>query len=99
MEEHPEMPQEQVEEELGQKQPGDWPLKPTMSKSPKQSFYSTMPKISDTPLVSPVTSPRTPITPPAAPMPQADAAVPLTQEKEEAKQQKKWMGCGCCVVM
>ncbi|KAG5988308.1 hypothetical protein E4U54_004697 [Claviceps lovelessii] len=88
-----------------QAQPGgDWPLKASASKSPKQSSYSTMPKISDRPPTgptAPMTSPKTPLEAPA-PVPalatttQSHDAEPETQAEPKAEPEE---GCGCCAVM
>ncbi|KAG5980068.1 hypothetical protein E4U55_004430 [Claviceps digitariae] len=79
---------------------GDWPLKSVASKSPKQSSYSTMPKISDRPPtgpMAPMTSPKTPFQAPApATATESQDAEPTTET--EPKVEKK-EGCGCCAVM
>ncbi|KAK2591586.1 hypothetical protein QQS21_010714 [Conoideocrella luteorostrata] len=84
-----------AEEEENPQQVGDWPLKPGLTKSPKQSSYSTMPKISDKPLVSPVTSPKTPIPPPIS---QSQDIEPIVHAEQDGEKKKK-AGCGCCVIM
>lgn len=94
-----ELPKPQEKEPLPQEeedaqQAGEWPLKPGITKSPKQSSYSTMPKISDKPPVSPVASSKGPG--PMQPVSQPQTVEPMRQEEEEAE---KKAGCGCCVIM
>jgi hypothetical protein len=84
----PVSPQEEEHQHLG-----DWPLKPGMAKSPKQSSYSTMPKISDKPPASPMASPIAPGPPPPSQPPFPE---PMIHAEEEAE---KKAGCGCCVIM
>ncbi|KAH6669177.1 hypothetical protein F5X68DRAFT_51924 [Plectosphaerella plurivora] len=77
----------------------DWPLKPE-ARSPtlKQgTSYSTIPKISDKPTLSPLPSPRTPNTfaPPPQQPPPAQKPAPKAPEPEEEKK----AGCGCCIIM
>lgn len=72
---------------------GEWPLKSGVAKSPKQSSYSTMPKISDKLPTSPITSPKTAGPPPIS---QPQDFEPMAQAEEEAE---KKAGCGCCVIM
>ncbi|POR38218.1 Uncharacterized protein TPAR_01595 [Tolypocladium paradoxum] len=85
-------------EEENQPQPDEWPLKPGVAKSPtlRQGSYSTMPKISDKPPLSPMTSPRTPVTQQPTPAPQIQHKTPATPDRHE---DEKKGGCGCCVVM
>ncbi|KAK3366093.1 hypothetical protein B0T24DRAFT_413494 [Lasiosphaeria ovina] len=75
----------------------DWPLK-TESRSPnmpgRAGSYSTMPKITDLPAMSPLPSPRTPV---QQPPPQPTPAIRVPAPPEEPPQKKD--GCGCCVVM
>ncbi|GAB0137798.1 hypothetical protein EsDP_00006051 [Epichloe bromicola] len=96
----PQEPEPVAHEDEDAEQIGEWPLKPGSAKSPKQSSYSTMPKISDRPPVSPM-SPITPITSPKTPIPpltaQSQAAEPTTELGPEMEKQKA--GCGCCVMM
>lgn len=92
------------QDEEGQQQGDEWPLRADAVKSPTQrsGSYSTMPKISDKPQASPLPSPRTPATPHMPPQEQpapkpekpAPERVPEPPEEEEKKG-----GCGCCVVM
>ncbi|KAI1080715.1 hypothetical protein F5B20DRAFT_570188 [Whalleya microplaca] len=98
-------PPESEKPKDGEERQDEWPLRPN-EKSPTSpsrpgmtgaSSYSTMPKISDKPIVSPLTSPlsmqqQPPQTSEATEMPEQE------QEKEEPKK-KKEAGCGCCVVM
>ncbi|KAK0626757.1 hypothetical protein B0T14DRAFT_423758 [Immersiella caudata] len=70
---------------------GDWPLR-AESKPARSSSYSTMPRISDKPPMSPLPSPR----PPSQQQP--PASVIRVQDAPEDPPQKK-TGCGCCVVM
>lgn len=82
-----------TEEEQKDEQPG-WPLKGDSKNSAipgRSNSYSTMPKISDTP-VNTMPSPRTPghQSQPS----QATKAPEPTEEPEDKK-----AGCGCCIVM
>ncbi|KAG5945924.1 hypothetical protein E4U53_006662 [Claviceps sorghi] len=83
-----------------QAQTGDWPLKADATKSPKQSSYSTMPKISDRPNVgpmAPMTSPKPSCQAPApATTTQSHEAEPATQSEPKVETKD---GCGCCAVM
>ncbi|KAH9995869.1 hypothetical protein F4779DRAFT_195719 [Xylariaceae sp. FL0662B] len=84
----------------GGEQQDEWPLRPNDKKPPSPnrpgtSSYSTMPKIQDKPMVSPLTSPLSVQQPQQTP--QATEMPEQPQEKEEPK--KKEAGCGCCVVM
>lgn len=76
----------------------DWPLKDTekVPSSPtKSKSYSTMPKIQDKPLASPLPSPRSPIIQPAHRIStQQVVRVPDVPNEEEQKK-----GCGCCIIM
>ncbi|KAK5995952.1 hypothetical protein PT974_04371 [Cladobotryum mycophilum] len=91
-----------------QDQSDEWPLKTELSKSPttrQGSSYSTMPKISDKPPMSPIPSPRTPISPQTVNQ-QQPQPLPLPLQKEGVQQvpvlsdeEEKKGGCGCCVVM
>ncbi|KAG6029800.1 hypothetical protein E4U41_000278 [Claviceps citrina] len=87
-------------EDQDQAQAGDWPLKLGAAKSPKQSSYSTMPKISDRPPVgptSPMTSSKSPLQPPAASsISQTHGAEPATEAEPKVETKR---GCGCCIVM
>lgn len=78
------------------KESSDWPLKPE-SKSPtlpgRSSSYSTMPKISDKPAMSPMASPRNP-----GGIPDPAAVIKVPEPPEDPPQQQKG-GCGCCIVM
>lgn len=78
----------------------EWPLRagaksPNTGSRPGTSSYSTMPRIQDTPALSPLASPRTPQQPPiqAIPSPRVPTQV------EEPQEKPKKSGCGCCVVM
>lgn len=80
----------------------EWPLKPAVTTSPllrNGSMYSTMPKISDKPQVSPMTSPR-PMQSPQMGSPQIvqQSQMQPLQMQEDVAEEKKG-GCGCCVVM
>ncbi|KAM0327683.1 hypothetical protein ACHAQA_005978 [Verticillium albo-atrum] len=93
----------QEEEKQPQEHSDEWPLKPTESKSPtlKQgTSYSTIPKISEKPPVSPLPSPRTPGPMPQSPptAQQAPARVPAASAEDDDMAQKKG-GCGCCIIM
>jgi hypothetical protein len=103
--EPPELPKPQVEDKQD-----EWPLRadaksPTLSR-PGTSSYSTMPRIQDTPAMTPLASPRLPSAPPQ-PQPQQPiqvTRVPTAPEEPEPqqpseKEKKKEAGCGCCVVM
>lgn len=82
------------EEEDHDQQSSDWPLKPgAAAKSPKQSSYSTMPRITDKPPVGPMPSPRVPGPQHASGTHDLEALNPADDEAE------KKAGCGCCVVM
>lgn len=75
----------------------EWPLK-NEPKSPsalsgRTGSYSTMPKITEKPPMSPIPSPRTPSQPP---QPLTTTRVP---EPPEDPPEKKSGGCGCCIVM
>ncbi|KAH6652420.1 hypothetical protein BKA67DRAFT_661163 [Truncatella angustata] len=104
----PEMQKTQVQEKHD-----EWPLRaeaksPTPSR-PGTSSYSTMPKIQDTPMLSPLASPRLPISPQLSQQQQQQQHEQLTnitrvptvpeQPRISEKEQKKSSGCGCCVVM
>ncbi|CAM1502785.1 Fc.00g075610.m01.CDS01 [Cosmosporella sp. VM-42] len=88
-------------EEENQQQSDEWPLRVETTKSPRQGSYSTMPKISDKPLLSPLPSPRTPMTPHALEQEQTtsrpEPKAPERQPQEPAEDTKD--GCGCCIVM
>ncbi|KAL2268496.1 hypothetical protein VTJ83DRAFT_3342 [Remersonia thermophila] len=94
-EEQPE-PDAEKEQPKEEQQRGDWPLR-TETKSPTPNSagrsYSTMPKISDPPVNSPLPSPRTPANP-SRPSLQVVRAPEPPEEPE-----KKKGGCGCCIVM
>lgn len=80
---------------------GQWPLKlATTNKSPTlpQGSYSTMPKISDNPPVSPVTGARTPIPRYPTPAQQTKQAIEPAPEAQHDEEEKK-NGCRCCIVM
>ncbi|KAM7197321.1 hypothetical protein V8F20_006675 [Naviculisporaceae sp. PSN 640] len=75
----------------------DWPLK-NEPKSPsalagRTGSYSTMPKITEKPPMSPIPSPRTPSQPP---QPLTTTRLP---EPPEDPPEKKSGGCGCCIIM
>ncbi|KAI1122998.1 hypothetical protein F5Y10DRAFT_61961 [Nemania abortiva] len=77
----------------------EWPLKPearvpTPSR-PGTSSYSTMPKIQDTPAMSPLGSPR----PIQQMQTQTSAAVKASDPPEQPKEKSEEAGCGCCTVM
>lgn len=85
----------------------EWPLKvepPKNSTLRVGSSYSTMPKISDKPLMSPLPSPRTPMTPAAPQAPQQEQTISRAEAKAperippQAEDNNK-EGCGCCIVM
>ncbi|KAK4456872.1 hypothetical protein QBC42DRAFT_350941 [Cladorrhinum samala] len=92
----PERDAEKDEQEQ-QGEQGEWPLK-TEARSPtlpgRTNSYSTMPKISDKSVTSPVQSPRTPI---PQIQPPAPATVRLPEPPEDPPNKKE--GCGCCIVM
>ncbi|KAK1826791.1 hypothetical protein QBC39DRAFT_13401 [Podospora conica] len=86
------------EREEGQPQEGggDWPLRAELrgSQNPaRSSSYSTMPRISDKPPMSPLASGGTTSQPP----PRAASVVRAPEPPEEAPEKKA--GCGCCIVM
>lgn len=91
--------QEKPQEETEQPQ-DEWPLKPEARvptpNRPGTSSYSTMPKIQDTPTMSPLGSPR-PIQQPQVQTSTADK-IPDPPEQPEEKEEKGG-GCGCCTVM
>ncbi|KAI1171255.1 hypothetical protein F4777DRAFT_583077 [Nemania sp. FL0916] len=77
----------------------EWPLKPearvpTPSR-PGTSSYSTMPKIQDTPTMSPLGSPR----PMQQMQTQTNAAIKIPDPPEHPPEKTEKDGCGCCVVM
>ncbi|KAK2009239.1 hypothetical protein LZ32DRAFT_683878 [Colletotrichum eremochloae] len=94
-------------------QQDEWPLKGEAPKSPtspsiKQSnSYSTMPKISDKPVTSPIPSPRSPMSPMmSSQMPAETQSVTRVPDHSSAaatpaggEKKKKSGGCGCCIVM
>jgi len=91
----PESPQKNTAEKENDRSL-EWPLK-TEARSPtpaqgRTGSYSTIPKIQDKPMVSPLPSPR-------SPLPQTDgsAVQRVPDVPEEQEQQKK--SCGCCIVM
>ncbi|KAI0405172.1 hypothetical protein F4802DRAFT_606944 [Xylaria palmicola] len=77
----------------------EWPLKPdarvpTPSR-PGTSSYSTMPKIQDTPAMSPLGNSR-----PMQQLPtQPNAAVKASDPPEQLEDKTEQAGCGCCTVM
>ncbi|KAI1774413.1 hypothetical protein F4818DRAFT_82220 [Hypoxylon cercidicola] len=78
----------------------EWPLRggaksPNTGSRPGTSSYSTMPRIQDTPAMSPLASPRTPQQPQIQPVP--SPRVPTQVEQPQEKPNKS--GCGCCIVM
>ncbi len=87
-------------------QANQWPLRSeTKSPSIRQGAYSTMPKISDNPPLTPMTA-TGPKPPPSPQMlfqpqiePQSPAAQRVPQEKPDANNKKSGGGCGCCLVM
>ncbi|KAK0735424.1 hypothetical protein B0T21DRAFT_412052 [Apiosordaria backusii] len=87
------------EKEAQDEEQGDWPLRPEV-KSPtlggRANSYSTMPKISDKPTMSPLPSPRTP-GPQQQTHPQSSSTVKVPEPPEDPPQRKG--GCGCCIVM
>ncbi|KAL1838161.1 hypothetical protein VTJ49DRAFT_2987 [Mycothermus thermophilus] len=87
-------PDPEKEEPKEDQQRGDWPLR-SETKSPTLAgrSYSTMPKISDPPVGSPLPSPRTPANPS-----QPSLQVVRVPEPPEEPEKKKG-GCGCCIVM
>ncbi|KAJ8123082.1 hypothetical protein ONZ43_g880 [Nemania bipapillata] len=77
----------------------EWPLKPearvpTPSR-PGTSSYSTMPKIQDTPTMSPLGSPR----PIQQMQTQTSAVIKIPDPPEQPKEKTDEAGCGCCTVM
>ncbi|KAI8626260.1 hypothetical protein F5Y19DRAFT_225457 [Xylariaceae sp. FL1651] len=77
----------------------EWPLRPdarvpTPSR-PGTSSYSTMPKIQDTPAMSPLGSPR----PMQQLQSQTTAAIRVPDPPEQPEEKNEKAGCGCCVVM
>ncbi|KAI1114274.1 hypothetical protein F5Y14DRAFT_189079 [Nemania sp. NC0429] len=81
-------------------QQDEWPLKPEAARVPTPnrpgtSSYSTMPKIQDTPTMTPLGSPR--------PMQQlrtsTSAVVKIPDPPEQPGEKGEKDGCGCCVVM
>ncbi|KAM7201877.1 hypothetical protein V8F33_003153 [Rhypophila sp. PSN 637] len=95
--EHDPQAQEQDDTAENHEEQADWPLK-TEPRSPsalpgRVGSYSTMPKITEKPPMSPIPSPRTPS---QQPQPLTTTRVP---EPPEEPPQKKSGGCGCCLVM
>jgi hypothetical protein len=97
-------PAPQVEEEP--RLLDEWPLKTESIKSPGlrpgHGSYSTMPRIQDKPVVSPLPSPRTPVGQQHYPSPQQQHQPEIQQvtrlpEPPEEPVEKK--GCACCIVM
>jgi hypothetical protein len=81
----------------------EWPLKPearvpTPSR-PGTSSYSTMPKIQDTPAISPLGSPRSPAVQQLQPQIDAAVRIPEPPEEKQPEEKSKKSGCGCCIVM
>ncbi|KAI3325180.1 hypothetical protein HD806DRAFT_468397 [Xylariaceae sp. AK1471] len=81
----------------------EWPLKPdarvpTPSR-PGTSSYSTMPKIQDTPAISPLGSPRSPAMQQLQPQIDAAVRIPEPPEQEQPDEKSEKSGCGCCLVM
>ncbi|KAH8163081.1 hypothetical protein CIB48_g5171 [Xylaria polymorpha] len=77
----------------------EWPLKPdarvpTPSR-PGTSSYSTMPKIQDTPAMSPLSNSR----PMQQLQTQTSAAVKVPDPPEQPEENSEKDGCGCCIVM
>jgi hypothetical protein len=76
----------------------EWPLKPDARSATPNSHpgrtgsYSTIPKIQEKPLVSPLASPRGQLL-----QRQDSPTVPARMPEPPEEEQKK--GCGCCVVM
>ncbi|KAK3988356.1 hypothetical protein QBC44DRAFT_104515 [Cladorrhinum sp. PSN332] len=88
--------EKEAEHQQQEEQGGEWPLKaePRSPSMPgRVNSYSTMPKISDKPTMSPLPSPRTPQPPPIQPAP----TVRVPEPPEEPPSKKG--GCGCCIVM
>ncbi|KAI8959283.1 hypothetical protein F5Y11DRAFT_359375 [Daldinia sp. FL1419] len=106
-------PEVDKSKEAEEKQQDEWPLRPgakspNTGSRPGTSSYSTMPRISGAPAVSPLASPRSAQQPQqqSQPQPQPQTQTQTTQnprvpteveEPEEEKSNKS--GCGCCVVM
>ncbi|KAK3370099.1 hypothetical protein B0H63DRAFT_307376 [Podospora didyma] len=94
---------EQAYDQMDDHDQGDWPLKTESSKSPtlpgRVGSYSTMPKISDKPGLSPLPSPRVPTQPQQLPQPTPAPAVQRIPQPLDEEQPQKKDGCGCCVVM
>lgn len=81
----------------------EWPLRtgmksPTPSR-PGTSSYSTMPKIQDAPMPTPLASPRLPMTPSQPTQVTRVPSAPEQPQMSEKESKKKSGGCGCCVVM
>lgn len=78
----------------------EWPLRadaksPNTGSRPGTSSYSTMPRIQDTPTMSPLASPR----PPQQPQIQTVQSPRVPTQVEQPQEKPKKSGCGCCVVM
>ncbi|ORY71349.1 uncharacterized protein BCR38DRAFT_453913 [Pseudomassariella vexata] len=77
----------------------EWPLRPEAksptSSRPGTSSYSTMPRIQDKPVASPLASPRSPHVPT---MPSQITRIPDPPQESREKESKRG-GCGCCLVM
>ncbi|KAI0452294.1 hypothetical protein F5B21DRAFT_350136 [Xylaria acuta] len=88
--EKPQEPQEPQDE---------WPLKPDARvptpNRPGTSSYSTMPKIQDTPAMSPLGNSR----PMQQLQTQTSAADKVPDPPEQPKEKSEKAGCGCCIVM
>lgn len=97
-----------AEEEENRQLVDEWPLKePARNPNPTLrvgSSYSTMPKISDKPQMSPLPSPRTPITPATPAIIQQPQSVSRVEAKAPERppplaEDDNKGSCGCCVVM
>lgn len=99
-EEEEKAPEQDRREERDEAQPqegGDWPLRAELrgSQNPaRSSSYSTMPRISDKPPMSPLASGGRPT---SQPPPRAASVARAPEPPEELPEKKA--GCGCCIVM
>ena len=85
-------------QDLDEKAEQDWPLRDSdtnkgASSPTKTKGYSTIPKIQDKPLVSPVPSPRSPLNQPTTTQPPTQPVVQVPTKEAKKKD------CGCCGVM
>jgi hypothetical protein len=95
-------PPELERPKVAEERQDQWPLRvETMSPPPSRpgtSSYSTMPKIQDKPVISPLPSPR-PFQQSHFQTTQAIRIPEPPEEQTQEKEKEKQAGCGCCMVM